>query len=245
MKYFITIFGLCLLSVVNAQTVTKYYDVDWQETGANKAVYYAEFSKIDGGYKCFSYWKGTKKKREESLYADTSMSHPNGLQKVYAKNGSLEDSLFFNADGTLAASFHYYPNGKLECHYVGTGKGEVKEAYDEAGGKIKNYIFSRAAEPKGGLEKWQSFIKKNTSRELGATGTERQLVNVKIRFIVDPFGAVVNPKIIESSGIKSVDQDALRVIGSSPEWSPAIYKNKPIRFPVTQPLTYELLPAKR
>jgi len=139
---------------LSAQTVTKYYDADWLETSPAKAMYYAEFTKIDGGYKCFSYWKGSKKKREESLYADTSMNHPNGLQRVYSKNGKLEDSLFFNTDGTLAESFHYYPNQQLDCHYVsvGNGKGEVKEAYDETGQKIKNYMFARPAQPKGGTE---------------------------------------------------------------------------------------------
>lgn len=242
--------AVLLLSCVSlgtaAQTVTKYYDADWLETPPAKAMYYAEFTKTDGGYKCFSYWKNTKKKREESFYADTSMNHPNGLQKVYGKNGKLEDSLFFKTDGTLAESFHYYPNRQLECHYVSTanGKGEVKEAYDEAGQRLKNYVFAQAAQPKGGIEKWNAFIKKTATRDFTTAGTEKKNVTVKLRFVVDENGNVMKPTVVESSANRTVDLDALRVIGLSPEWIPAVYKNKPFRWAATQAITYELLPAK-
>ena len=243
----ITSFLIIVISLnATAQTVTKYYDADWLEAPPSKAMYYADFTPVDGGFKCFSYWKGSKKKREESFYADTSMSHPNGLQKVYGKNGKLEDSLFFNTDGSLAESFHYYSNRQLECHYVSTGKnkGEVKEAYDEAGQRIKNYVFARAPQPKGGVDKWQAFIKKNSTRDIASGAPEKKNVTVKLQFIVDESGNVVKPRVIESSGNKTVDADALRVVGMSPEWIPGIYKNKPYRLPITQAITYELLPAK-
>jgi len=68
---------------------------------------------------------------------------------------------------------------------------------------------------------------------------------VKIQFVIDENGNIVKPRILESLGNRAVDLDALRVVGLSPEWIPGVYKNKPFRFPVTQSLTYELLPAKK
>jgi len=240
---------ICLLigTVACAQTTIKYYDADWQETKAEKATYYAEFTKVETGYKCLSFWKGSKKRREESLYADTSMSKPNGLQKVYHKNGALEDSIFFNSEGKIEEAFHFYPNKKIECHYITTGgaNGNVKEAYDEFGEKIKNYIYVKSAEPKGGMKSWQSFLTKNISNDFLVSGEQTQKVKVVVNFIVDDYGYVSKPKVIESSGIKAVDQEALRVLQLSPQWQPAIYKNKPFRQPVTQQFMFELKPAKK
>lgn len=247
MKIYLFSFCALLGLFANAQTIVKYYDIDWQETVPEKAAYSSEFTKVETGYKCLSYWKNSKKKREESFYADTSMAKPNGLQKVYHKNGNLEDSLLFNAAGQLSESFHFYGNRQLECHYVtvSNGTGKVLEAYDETGAKIKNYVFAQETAPKGGLKSWHNFLLKNASKELTSGNENLRTVSVKIRFIVDENGSVLKPKVIESSGIKAVDQDALRLLLTSPQWTPAIYKNKPIRYPVTLPITYELPPAKK
>lgn len=247
MRNYFPLIGILITAIANGQTTVKYYDADWQESRMEKATYYAEFTKVATGYKCLSYWKSSKKKREESFYADTSMTRPNGLQKVFHKNGALEDSILYNADGKIGQAFHFYPNKKLECHYVtdAVNNGVVQEAYDEFGEKIKNYVYVRSALPKGGLKAWQSFILKNTSKDLIAEGDKPQTVKLVLSFAIDEYGYVSKPRIIESSGIKAVDQDALRVMQLSPQWQPAIYKNKPFRYPVTQPLQYDLQPAKK
>lgn len=246
MKQLFTVFLLFSVLHNYAQTITKHYDVDWQEVNPGKAMYYAEFTKVETGYKCLSYWKSTKNKREESFYADTSMSAPNGLQKVYHKNGNLEDSILFNAEGKVTEAYHYYGNRQLECHYIasGNGTGTVKEAYDESGAKIKNYLYARSAEPKGGVKGWQSFLQKNASKELTSGDENSRKAKLQIRFIIDEEGNVIKAKVIESSGMKAVDQDAVRVVLESPRWTPAVYKNKPIRFPLTLPITYELNASK-
>lgn len=231
----------------SAQTTLKYYDSDWMETSREKATYVSAFTKVETGYQCISYWKRSNKKKEESFYADTSMTKPNGLQKVYHKNGKLEDSLRFNAEGKLLEGYHFFANGKMECHYVSAanGEGKVLAAYDESGAKIKNYVYVQPVEPKGGVKKWQNYLQTNASRELD-TGTETaKTVKVLVRFVVDEEGYVVKSKVIESSGFKSVDQDALRLIQGSPQWKPAIYKNKPFRYPVNLPITYELPAATK
>lgn len=210
-------------------------------------MYYAEFTKVETGYKCLSYWKTTKNKREESFYADTSMSTPNGLQKVYHKNGNIEDSLFFNAEGKLLEAFHFYGNRQLECRYVATGNGTgtVKEAYDETANKIKNYQYMRSIEPKGGMKGWHSFLQKNVSSDLTSDNESPKTVKVLAKFVIDESGYLVKPRIIESSGIAAVDREALRILHLSPQWTPAIYKNKPIRFPVTLPITFNLPAGKK
>jgi TonB family protein len=242
LKKIIIIFGLLAVITSEGQTITKYYDTDWLETKPEKAFYYSEFSKIETGYKCLSFWAGSKKKKEESLYGDTSMTKPNGLQKVFHKNGNIEDSILFSPEGKVLEAFHYYANRQLDCHYLSTGDntGVVKEAYDETGAIIKNYVYMRPAEPKGGVKGWKNYLQKNASKELTSGKPEPQTAIVKINFFIDQEGNVMKVKIIESSGNKAVDQDAVRLLLSCPKWSPAIYKNKPIKVPVTLPMTYNL-----
>lgn len=246
MKKFATAILLFFFLFSEAQSVTKYYDADWQEARPEKAMYVAEFTKTETGYKCLSYWKSSKKKREESLYADTSMSRPNGLQKVYHKNGNLEDSVVYSADGKMVEAYHYYSNKQLEAHYIATadGKGVVREAYDETGSKIKNYIYLRPAEPKGGANGWKNYFQKAAPKDLTSGKPEPQTVHLKLSFYIDPEGNVAGAKIIESSGLRAVDQEAIRAVYNSPKWTPAIYKNKALRVPVVLPMTYELPAAK-
>ena len=59
------------------------------------------------------------------------------------------------------------------------------------------------------------------AKENGVTGL------VMMIFVVDKTGAVVNPQILRSSGDKSIDEEAKRVVTSSPKWTPGMQSGKP------------------
>jgi len=124
-------------------------------------------------------------------------------------------------------------------------KEAVTEAYDEEGNKIKNYIVTRDAEPKGGQKGWEAYLRKNMGKELDMKDEKNNNANVQVQFIVDENGSVIKSKILKSSGIKEIDRDALRVISESPEWSPAIAFNNPIKVIRIQSITYNLEAAKK
>ena len=246
------IFFACLLSVafstITAQTkLTKYYLSNWLETTSDKAIYNADFVKNGANYDCTSYWANTKTVRGKSTFADTTMLHPVGLQVLYFKNGHVEDSSFYDND-ELKYSFHYYPNNQLAAHYYlpENKKEGTAEGYDESGKKIKNYIFQKEAEFKGGQKAWVSYIIKNAPTDLSEKEiTGPVTVTVNVEFIVDENGYVVMPKIIKSSGYKNVDNEALQIIANSPTWKNAIQYNNPVRAYRMQPLTFELKPEKK
>ena len=103
--------------------------------------------------------------RGKSTYPDTVLDSPIGAQMLYYKNGHIEDSVFFVNKHT-EYSYHYYPNTKLAAHYYLPGDKTVGvvEGYDESGTKIKNYIFLKEAEFKGGQKSWESYINKSATK---------------------------------------------------------------------------------
>ena len=246
MKFLITVFFIitCLFSA--AQKVVKYYDADWIPTTHDKAFFYAEFIKEGNVYKCISYWMAGNRLRGRSNFADTIMENPIGTQLLYFKNGHIEDSILYS-DGKTKYLFHYHPNNTLAVHYYlpDNGKEAISEGYDEDGKKIKNFIFSKDAEFKGGQKAWQSYLSKNASKDLTVKGDGTITASVQIQFTIDEDGNVTKTKIFKSSGYKEIDRDALRVISESPVWNNAIQFNKPVKAMRIQPITYTLNDKKK
>lgn len=185
--------------------------------------------------------------RGKSTYADTILQNPIGMQVLYSRKGALEDSAFY-ADGKAKYLFHYYPNKQLSMHYYlpENGKEGVIEGYDEDGKKIKNYVFEKEAEFKGGQKAWQSYIAKNASKDLSVKGEDGATTAiVQIQFIVDEEGNVSTAKVLKSSGYKEIDKDALRAINESPLWNSAVQYNRPVKAYRVQPVTYSLTDKKK
>lgn len=234
-------------SSVRAQTkITKYYDNTWMEIHKEKATFYADFIKNGENYNCISYWAKTGKVKGISTYTDTVMQFPVGLQVLYFKDGQVEDSSFYEGKD-LKYSYHYFPNRQLAAHYYlpDNKKQGIIEGYDESGKKIKNYIFQKEAEFKGGPKAWASYISKHATKAFFAKGDNEVTVTVQIQFVIDENGDVVVPKIHKSSGYKNVDNDALQIIADSPSWKNAIQYNRPVKAYRLQPIIYTLRPEKK
>lgn len=165
---------------------------------------------------------------------------------MYFKNGHTEDSSLLD-NNKLIYSYHYYPDDHLAMHYfIPEHKRQpVVEGYTESGEKIRNYIFQREAEFKGGPENWDSYISQNATKVFFSKGKDTETVTVKVESIVDKNGDIVSPKILESSGYKNVDNKALRVISKSPSWTSAVLYNEPVNAYRVQPFVYTLLPQTK
>lgn len=246
MKVFF-LFLIIVCSSVKAQNkVTKYYDANWVETTKEKAVFYADFIKNGENYNCKSYWIKSNVLRGVSTYPDTVMQSPIGFQVLYFKDGNVEDSSYFE-DNKLKYTYLYFSNRQLALHYYipDNKKQGIAEGYDESGKKIKNYIFEKDAEFKGGQKGWTFYINKDASKDLTVKGNESVTVTVQVAFVIDESGYVINPKILKSSGYKNADADALRIIEDSPNWTNAIQFNKPVKAYKVQPIIYTLNPEKK
>ena len=70
-----------------------------------------------------------------------------------------------------------------------------------------------------------TFLKKNTKYPIPAL-KKKQQGTVIIQFGVDCFGSLKIFSVLKSSGVKILDDEALRVLKLSPKWSPAKLGNK-------------------
>jgi len=88
------------------------------------------------------------------------------------------------------------------------------------------------------FEKFRSFIGKNMKfpDEAKKNGTEG---TVYVSFIVEKDGSVSNVKV-ERSASPSLDQEAIRVVQSSPKWQPGKQKGEFVRVIFTFPIVFSL-----
>jgi TonB family protein len=241
MKTVITIILASYCLQAACQDAVKYYDNSWNEVPAEKAVYYAKFTKDGDVYQRTTYWRDNNAVQGISTYTDKAFSSPEGVHVTYDRKGHLEDSAFYE-EGVKQFSYHYYPNGQVAVHYhLPYGKKEgVTETFDENGKKINNFITAREAEFNGGESAWQAYLKKSIDKDFAVKrDRDTTFPSAEVSFTIDEQGQVTNPKITRSSGFKNVDKDALRVISDSPKWSPAISYNKAIKANKVQTVIYD------
>jgi periplasmic protein TonB len=90
----------------------------------------------------------------------------------------------------------------------------------------------------GDLNKFSDWVKNKiqypyVAMKFGITGP------VVIQFSVNISGEICNIKIVRSQH-PSLDKEAIRVIESSPLWTPGIQKGKPIKQIFVIPITFSL-----
>ncbi len=106
----------------------------------------------------------------------------------------------------------------------------------------KNYLIEIVEEEPvfqgGGVENFMQYVQENIMYP--ETVTESSIDNrVIIQFIVDKEGSVKNVEILR--GIHpAFDEEAVRVVISSPKWEPGMEKGNPVDVQVTIPVKFIL-----
>ena len=119
--------------------------------------------------------------------------------------------------------------------YVESGAGEEEEVEEE---QIIYFAEEMPTFQGGGLDKFREYIKNNTkypevAAEAGIQG------RVRVSFVVERDGSVSNVKVI--SGVDPLlDSEAVRVVKSSPKWSPGRQRGKPARVGYNVPVVFVL-----
>lgn len=118
--------------------------------------------------------------------------------------------------------------------FGGTYTGEAAISEDEP------VIFAEEeAKFQGGdINKFRAWCGKNTrypemARDNGVQGT------IQLQFIIEKDGSIKTVKILRGVD-KLLDEEAIRVIKSSPKWEPAKNRSKPVRIYVNMPYVFNL-----
>ncbi len=90
----------------------------------------------------------------------------------------------------------------------------------------------------GGLAEWRNFLAKNLNGEIAATNSApKGTFTVVIQFIVEKDGSISDVKSLTSHGF-GMEKEAMRVIESTPKWTPAKQNKNVVRAYKKQPITF-------
>jgi hypothetical protein len=218
--------------------IVKYFDLLWQPANAGTASFRTEFIRKNDYYECFSYWQKNGALYCRSSYRDTAFQKPLGQLVRYYENSKIEDSIYFNNDGSRKELYHYYESGKLWAQCKQQGKSEVCKGFDEQGNAIDDFIYSKEAEFPGGNEEWSAYLSKALSKfNPGKKGAPVGTYKVVVKFIVTKDGTIAEVQAETNFGYGMEDK-AIEIIKKSPKWVPAIMYNKKVNAYRRQPLTF-------
>lgn len=129
-------------------------------------------------------------------------------------------------------------------------KGKVSAAYTTSGSnstsvkiaKGKDGVYSQAEkmpEYPGGESALSKFVENNISYPQDAIDQNTE-GTVKVNFVVDEKGKVVNPMVEGKSLNKGLDDEAIKVVKQMPAWKPGMVKGKPVKTRLSLPVTFKL-----
>lgn len=115
---------------------------------------------------------------------------------------------------------------------------EIEEEPEED----ENVVFmvvEKMPEFPGGQQELFKYLSKNVKYPVIAqeNGIQGRAV---CQFTVNKDGSIVDVEVVRSSGDKSLDNEAVRVIKSMPKWKPGQQRGKPVRVKYTVPVNFRL-----
>ena len=91
----------------------------------------------------------------------------------------------------------------------------------------------------GGISAMMAFIGENIKYPKDAEDAQFE-GRVLCTFIINKRGKVTDVKVVESGGMQSLDDEAVRVVSMMPNWKPGRDKGKPVNVIFTIPIQFRL-----
>ncbi|HVY75862.1 MAG TPA: energy transducer TonB [Puia sp.] len=240
--------GFILSSLVSSAQFRESFfalDSNWRQTDEQHAKYLL-WIHIDSAnnweYNYYHMW-GPMIKQES--YKDHDGKVRNGVFTYYYTSGNLDSIAHYTEDKKDGKFIRYafLPNDSLakmaEYDYVNDSLVNTKNYKNNP---QKDTAVILPAQYPGGLPSWTQYLAKSLHYPDRAISEEIQ-GTVRIRFVVDERGNVLEP-LISKSVEYSLDREALRVVAGSGNWLPAIMNAQPISSEFVQAIPFKLEVAK-
>jgi Periplasmic protein TonB, links inner and outer membranes len=246
MKHKILLISLLIVHFADAQE-KKYYDSDKNlTTNMSLATEYAitEKNTFVGDSmitkETFYYLSGAKK--SESLYMNIykhkklKVTKNTGQWGEWFENGNIRLKSHYD-NGQLQGEFStYWLNGKQRRRDIfERGKLIEGNCYDSIGNKIPTYFpYETYPEFPGGEERLMKFLSKSirypTDMQVTVNGT------VYTAFFVEANGRISSVKVVQSNN-PNIEDEAIRVVKSMPDWIPGTREGQKARFKFILPIS--------
>lgn len=223
--------------------ITKFYDSNGVEISEEEAVSREVFSDLDNGFKTVT---KLNYKGDTLEFATLKSDNPEireGITRVYEK-GSLKRELQFennHINGYLTEYTQERRPESISLVLMDTVRAVLFSELDERAVFTDPglfYPFDKIPSfKKGGIEYFRKWLQKKLRYpDMGREGAIAG--KVYLAFIVEPDGSVSNATALQS-GHPMFEAEALKVINSSPRWTPAYLDGKPVRSAVTITANFE------
>jgi protein TonB len=148
----------------------------------------------------------------------------------------MYDRDLFVLDGEV---FTWWKNGQLRRHDIFEQYELIEgQCWDEQGNETEHYPFLIQPSFPGGIDKLMAFLNRNLrypprARSRSITGT------VFVNFIVERDGSISEARVVSNTH-RLLNNEALRVVESMPDWEPGFEDDFPIRVSFNLPIRFLL-----
>ncbi|MFT7158445.1 MAG: protein TonB [Parvicella sp.] len=241
MKISFTLLLFLIAFLGNSQdTITQYYDADWEETDKESASYLRKAVKVERKNWLVSDYFITGQLQMIGHFRNKKFAKKNGEFTYFNINGNKKNQGFYKKDLKVGEWIWYHKNGEISSiEQYSLNKMDTFKFFDEEGNELLgDLIYEIEPEFPGGIDSLYNFLGNNTvyppsALENGVQG------KVYISFIIDKDGSIEDVKVIKS--IHSVlDKEATRVIKSMPNWTPGKQHNICVKTKYNIPINFNL-----
>ena len=162
------------------------------------------------------------------------------LRWVYLMDGHCNYSTLYSTDkGDIVLTLMYESGGQVALVYLDRINSESQSIPEEQQSEeqVDYSVIEIKPTFQGGdtkaFTRWvsQNVVYPKEAKEKGVSG------RVIVQFVIDLDGSVTDVKVLR--GVNPLlDAEAVRVVSSSPKWTPGKQRNKPVRVLYTIPITF-------
>lgn len=241
MKSILTIiFVYCIGSAIaQTDTVIKYFNSDWEETGAADFDYFRKSFNSDGVWTVIDYYKSGAVQMTGS-YKSKKEKKRNGYFTYFRENGQINNSGQYKKDKKVDEWIYYHENGNISSkEFFKKDKLQSYKFFEEDGTeKQGDYDYETPPQYPGGMEEMYKFMGDEIAYPQQALDNNIQ-GKVYVRFVVDKDGSLTDIEVI--NGVHSLlDREAVRVISMMPKWNPGKQHNRAVRVRYTIPINFTI-----
>lgn len=242
MKFLVYIFLVLIVKVSFAQidySDTVWMDSNWKKIAKDKATLYTIYKKTDKnfiGY--YKYLNGNLQIEIEAISIKPLIHE--GYANYYNIDGTKDKKGFYKDGNKYGVWTSYFDNGKDSSVYEYQTNSDVK--YIRRSKLQKEEIYTMVEvmpEFQGGQTEMINFIQTNISYPRNSMD-KKIGGKVFLKFVVSDIGNVSYVEVLKGTGIKELDDEAVRVIRLMPKWKPGFQNGKNVSVFFNLPIAFSL-----
>ncbi len=237
--YILLIFLFLIQNLFAQDTIRIYFDKNWEKIKHGENAMYSRkvFKKGDLWYVKDYYLNGQL--QMEGSFNNKKCTERSGEFIYYTENGNIDHKGIFLNNNYEGTWIWYHTNDKKSSEELySNGKRIKAEYWDTNGMKVDSAEGEHKASFNGSEQGFRKYVESNLIYSKAAQKAGKEGL-VLVSFVIETDGSLTNAVVIKSAG-HLLDEEALRVIRSSPKWEPAKLHNRLVRIQYTFPLTFIL-----